>query len=186
MAGDEREDDGDGSEEPAAVRDARQEVIEAMARGAEVYGIKPSYGRLYGVLYFADGALSLDELVEQSGYAKSTVSTAMSAMERFHLVRRRSVPGEGRKAYFEVERDLWYVFQQFLDQEVRREVKLMTRALEDAEEQLEAESGEAAERTLERVRELRQVYRRGEQAIDLLTSQRLERLSTFVSRLRGE
>jgi DNA-binding transcriptional regulator GbsR (MarR family) len=180
------DDRGNETEEPEEVAAAREEVVEAMARGAEVYGIKSSYGRLYGTLYFADGPLSLDDLVERSGYAKSTVSTAMSAMERFHLVRRRSIPGEGKKAYFEVERDLWYAFQQFLDQQVRREVDVMTRALEDAESKLEAAEGEAAEHTLERVRELRGVYRRGEQAIDLLTSQRLERLSELVGRLRGE
>jgi DNA-binding transcriptional regulator GbsR (MarR family) len=184
-ADDDHESEGE-RDEPAEVAAAREEVVEAMARGAEVYGIKGSYGRLYGTLYFADGALSLDELVERSGYAKSTVSTAMSAMERFHLVRRRSIPGEGKKAYFEVERDLWYAFQQFLDQQVRREVDVMTRALEDAESRLEAAEGEAAEHALERVRELQRVYRRGEQAIDLLTSQRLERLSELVGRLRGE
>lgn len=97
-----------------------------------------------------------------------------------------SSPGEGKKAYFEVERDLWYAFQQFLDGQVRREVDVMTRALEDAESRLEAADGEAAEHALERVRELKRVYRHGEQAIDLLTGQRLERLSELVGQLRGE
>ncbi len=101
-------------------------------------------------------------------------------------MRRRSVPGEGKNAYFEAERDLWCAFQQFLDQQVRRGADVMTRALEDAESKLEAAKGEAAEHALERVRELRGVYRRGEQAIDLLTSQRPERLSELVGRLRGE
>jgi DNA-binding transcriptional regulator GbsR (MarR family) len=158
---------------------AREEVIEAMARSAEVYGIKRSYGRLYGVLYFADGPLSLDDLVERSGYAKSTVSTAMNSLERFHLARRRSVPGEGKKVYFEAERDIWYVFREFLDQQVRREIRLMNRALEDAEEQLAAaDAGE----DLERVRELQEVYRRSEQLIDMLTSDRVDQLSALAER----
>lgn len=179
---------GDGTEDSTGddVATAREEVIEAMARSAEVYGFKRSYGRLYGVLYFADGPVSLDDLVERSGYAKSTVSTAMNALERFHLVRRRSVPGEGKKAYFEAERDLWYVFQQFLDQEVRREINVMTRALDEAETRLEDSDSATAERDLERVRDLQRVYRRSEQMVDILTSERLDQLSGIVDRFRRE
>jgi DNA-binding transcriptional regulator GbsR (MarR family) len=114
------------------VERAREEVIEAIARSAEVWGAKRSYGRLFGILFFADEPLSLDAIVERSGYAKSTVSTAMSTLERYHLVQRRSLPGEGKKAFFEAETDFWYVFQQFLQNEVTREIRIMSRALDEA------------------------------------------------------
>ena len=165
---------------------AREEIIEAMARSAEMYGAKRSYGRLFGVLYFADEPLSLDDLVAESGYAKSTVSTAMTTLERFHLVRRRSIPGEGKKAFFETEEDFWYVFQQFLDGQVRREIQLMSRALDGAEEKLADAEGDRAERDLERVRDLQGVYDRSERLVDLLTSERLDRLAGIVERLRRD
>jgi DNA-binding transcriptional regulator GbsR (MarR family) len=82
---------------------ACEEVIEAMARSMEIYGANRSYGRLYGILLFAEDPLSLDTLTEESGYAKSTVSTAMKTFERLYLVHRRAIPGEGKKAYFEAE-----------------------------------------------------------------------------------
>jgi DNA-binding transcriptional regulator GbsR (MarR family) len=169
----------------ADIEAAREEVIEAMARSAEVYGAKRSYGRLFGILYFADDPLSLDELVEESGYAKSTVSTAMSTLERFHLVQRRSVPGEGKRAFFEAEEDFWYIFQQFLDQQVRREIEMMSRALETAEATLEAADDEQSQADLERVRELHQVYDRSERMVDVVTSERLDRLASLVERFRG-
>lgn len=169
---------------PDAVREAEETVIEAFARSAEVYGASRSLGRLYGVLFFAPGALSLDELVERSGYAKSTVSTAMNTLERFHLVHRRSKPGEGKRAYFEAETDFWYVLREFLRNEVRREVNVMSRALDDAAEQLAEVEGPRAERDLERVEDLRQVYARSERALDLLASTRVDRLLGALERLR--
>jgi DNA-binding transcriptional regulator GbsR (MarR family) len=163
-----------------AVERAREEVIEAMARSAEAYGAKRSYGRLYGELFFAAEPLSLDELVARSDYAKSTVSTAMNTLERFHLVRRRSKPGEGKRAFFEAERDLWYVFQQFLDREVRREIETMDRALESAVSLLEQAEGETADRDLERVRSLREMYGRSERFVDLVTREGLDRLRALL------
>lgn len=162
--------------------DARETVIEAMERSAEVYGLKRSYGRLYGILFFEPDALSLDELVERSGYAKSTVSSAMGALERFHMVHRRSIPGEGKRAYFEAETDFWYVFQQLFQQEVQREIDTMTRALEQAEETLEASDTDRAERDLERVRQLLGLYHRSETVVDLLSRLSLSRITSLLQR----
>ena len=157
---------------------ARQQVIEAMARSMEVYGGKRSYGRLYGICYFADGPLSLDRLVEESGYAKSTVSTAMNALERFHLVQRRSLPGEGKKAFFEAEEDLWYVFEQVLDEQVRREMQLVRRALEAAEGALEESEAGRAKEDLRKIREFQEVVVRMESIVDVLTEDGLETLAS--------
>ncbi|WP_135821342.1 GbsR/MarR family transcriptional regulator [Halostella litorea] len=168
------------------VEAARERVIAAMERSAEVYGFKRSYGRLYGLLFFAEEPRSLDDLVEESDYAKSTVSTAMSALERYHLVHRRSMPGEGKRAYFEAETDFWRVFQEFLRNEVLREVTVMSRALSEAEAELEAADTERAARDLEKVRRLRRMYDRSETMIDALTGSSFDRLTDLVGRLRRD
>lgn len=64
--------------------------------------------------------MSLDELVERSAYAKLTVSSAMNDMERLHMMYRRSVPGEGKKAFYEVERDFWTIIQETIRGEIQR------------------------------------------------------------------
>jgi DNA-binding transcriptional regulator GbsR (MarR family) len=186
--------DGDGEtevtettrQEETPVETAREEVIEAMARSAEVYGAKRSYGRLYGILFFADGPLSLDKLVEQSDYAKSTVSTAMNTLNRYHMVRRRSVSGGGKKAFYEAETDFWYIFQQFLQQEVQREIEIMSRVLDNAVMTLEATDTDQAERDLEKLRELQDVYQRSEKLITVVTSHPLDRLANLLGRLRRD
>lgn len=175
--------DGTGTDD--AVREAREEVVEALARAADVYGIKPSYGRLYGLLFFAEEPLSLDDLVDRSDYAKSTVSTAMTALERYHFVHRRSIPGEGKRAYFEAETDLWHVCQQFLTREVRSEIRIMNRALDDAAETLRAADSERARRDLEKVEKLRSLYEKADTAVTVLTSSSLDRIAGVLRRLRS-
>jgi DNA-binding transcriptional regulator GbsR (MarR family) len=168
------------------VQAAREEVFEAMARSAEIYGLNRSYGHLYGLLFFADGPVSLDTLVEESGYAKSTVSTAMKEMKRLHLVQRRSIPGEGKKAFFEAERDFWTVLQEFLRREVQREIDTMTRSLETAETQLESIDSEQAESDLAKVRDMQSMYRRSQQLVNILTSSSVDRLAALVNRLKTD
>jgi len=160
---------------------AREEVIEAIERSTAIYGIKRSYGRLYGILFFAHDPLSLDELVEESGYAKSTVSDAMSTLQRFHMVNRRSKPGEGKRAFFEAETDFWHVVQEFLQTEIRRETQIMSRALTDAEEQLEAAG---ADEDLEKVRRLRRLYDQTDTLISVLGRVPLDRFTNLVKQLK--
>jgi DNA-binding transcriptional regulator GbsR (MarR family) len=179
--------DADASPDvPAEVAAARDAVIEAMEQSADVYGLNRSYGRLYGELFFAEGAVSLDDLVARSGYAKSTVSTAMKDMERLHLVNRRSVPGEGKKAFYEAERNLWTVVQEFLRREVQREITTMGAALDDAEGRLAEAEGEVADRDLRRVRELRRTYDRSQRFVNLLTGTSIDRLTGLLDRLRRD
>lgn len=173
--------DDSGAGDTDSVDAARERVVQGFERSAEIYGLNRSYGRLYGVLFFADGPLSLDELADESGFAKSTVSTAMKELERFHMVHRRSVAGQGKKAFFEAERDFWRIFQELLDREVRREIDTMTRALDEAEEALADADTERAERDLERVRDLQRVYAQSERFVDLVTSASADRLRSALS-----
>nr|WP_252718679.1 helix-turn-helix domain-containing protein [Haloarcula sp. CBA1122] len=64
-----------------------------MEQSAEVYGLSRSAGRIYGVLYFASDPLSIPELVEETGYAKSTVSNVTRTLSRIGLIHRRRLQG---------------------------------------------------------------------------------------------
>lgn len=172
-----------GSDEESAIEAARKEVIDAMARSMEVYGFSQSYGRLYGILFFANEPVSLDELTTESGYAKSTVSTAMKSLQGIHFVHRRSVSGEGKKAFFEAETDWWYVFQELLHQEIMRELRIMGRALDDAVETFEQSETEQAARDLEKVRQLKQLFDQSEQLVELFTDQSMKEVVSMMEQI---
>lgn len=158
----------------AADAEIREEVIEALERAAEMYGLNRSGGRVYGVLYFADEPLSIGELVERTGYAKSTISTVTRQLDRVGLVRRRS--GEGRRVNFEARTDLWFVMQDVYHQFARREMDATTRTLRRAERRLDEES-----RTLAQVRALRERYEEVRTLFDLMSQFSLPELVELLA-----
>jgi DNA-binding transcriptional regulator GbsR (MarR family) len=150
---------------------ARERVIESMEQSAEVYGLSRSAGRIYGVLYFAAEPLSIPELVDKTGYAKSTVSNVTRTLSRVGLIHRRSSTGGGRRVRFEAEREVWFILQDVFQQYIQREVQTTLRTIRRAEEEVPAETPEQ-----ERVRNLRETYEDLEEIIQLASEYSAEEL----------
>lgn len=134
---------------------ARERIIESLEQSAEVYGLSRSAGRIYGELYFADDPLSIPELVDETGYAKSTVSNVTRTLSRIGLIHRRSSAGGGRRVQFEAERVGWYIVQDVFQQYINREMQATIREIQRAEAQLPAdETGPE----VAHIRELKETY----------------------------
>jgi DNA-binding transcriptional regulator GbsR (MarR family) len=140
------------SEDDRAV--ARERVIESMEQSAEVYGLSRSAGRIYGVLYFADAPLSIPELVDETGYAKSTISNVTRTLTRIGLIHRRSSTGGGRRVQYTAEREIWFILQDVFQQYVQREIQTTLRTIQRAQSQLPDEDTAEAER----IEALRETY----------------------------
>jgi DNA-binding transcriptional regulator GbsR (MarR family) len=133
---------------------ARERVIESMEQSAEVYGLSRSAGRIYGVLYFAAEPLSIPELVEETGYAKSTVSNVTRTLTRIGLIHRRSSEGGGRRVRFAAEREIWFVLRDVFRQYVQREIQTSLRSIQRAESEL----SDPDDLEAERITDLRETY----------------------------
>ena len=157
-------------DDPEAVR---EDVIESMERSAEVYGLSRSAGRVYGVLHFATEPLSIPELVEETGYAKSTISNVTRKLTRIGLVRRRSSGGGGRRVQFEPETDLWFVVQDVFQQYVAREMGTTRRTLDRASTRLD-DSDDTV--TQERIEELAETYDEFERLLELSMDHSIDEL----------
>ncbi|MGQ3330474.1 GbsR/MarR family transcriptional regulator [Halorubrum sp. FL23] len=140
------------SEDDRAV--ARERVIESMEQSAEVYGLSRSAGRIYGVLYFSEEPLSIPELVDETGYAKSTISNVTRKLTRIGLIHRRSSEGGGRRVQYTAEREIWFILQDVFQQYVQREIQTTLRTTQRAQAQLPDDS----ETETERIEELRETY----------------------------
>ncbi|NHX40986.1 MULTISPECIES: GbsR/MarR family transcriptional regulator [Haloarcula] len=141
---------------------ARERVIESMEQSAEVYGLSRSSGRIYGVLYFATEPLSIPELVDETGYAKSTVSNVTRTLSRVGLIHRKSSAGGGRRVRFEAERDVWFILQDVFQQYIQREVQTTLRTIRRAEEQVPPDAREQ-----EHIQNLRETYEDLEEIVQL-------------------
>ncbi|PMC37871.1 GbsR/MarR family transcriptional regulator [Bacillus sp. UMB0899] len=84
----------------------RTMVIDAIAQNMNLYGITPSAGRLYGLLFFSDKPLTLDEMKEELGMSKTSMSTAVRSLLDLNMVDKVWVKGE-RKDLYVIKED-WY------------------------------------------------------------------------------
>jgi DNA-binding transcriptional regulator GbsR (MarR family) len=140
------------SEDDRAV--VRERVIESMEQSAEVYGLSRSAGRIYGVLYFSEEPLSIPDLVDKTGYAKSTISNVTRTLTRIGLIHRRSSEGGGRRVHYTAEREIWFILQDVFQQYVQREIQTTLRTIQRAQAQLPDNS----ETEMEQIEELRETY----------------------------
>ena len=90
---------------------ARERIIETIAQNIHLYGLTPSAGRQYGTMFFHNEPLTLDDMTEELGMSKTSMSTSVRALSDLKLVERAWKRGV-RKDLYQVKED-WY--QSFID-----------------------------------------------------------------------
>ncbi|MCC3355692.1 choline uptake/conversion transcriptional regulator CudC [Bacillus sp. REN16] len=90
---------------------ARERVIDAIAQNMNLYGVTPSVGRLWGLMYFHDEPMTLDDMKQELGMSKTSMSTSVRNLVELKMVDKVWKKGT-RKDLYEVEED-WY--QTFID-----------------------------------------------------------------------
>lgn len=83
-----------------------EKFIQTIARNMNLYGINTSVGRLYGVLYFSDNSMTLDDMREALSMSKTSMSTGVRILSDMKMV--ESIHKKGvRKDLYQTEED-WY------------------------------------------------------------------------------
>lgn len=142
--------------------DAKEIVIEAMGDVAQVYGMRESYAHIFGNLYFKTEAMTMDEISEETGFAKSTVSEAMNELETMHLVHSEKRKGHGKTKFYKAEQDLEEAMKKFMENQATNEVEIMLEALEEAEKK--AEPGSIEE---DKIKNLQDFYTKSKRFLKL-------------------
>ena len=103
-----------------------RDELEAQARDimigvCQLYGVPTSLGAAWGVLFASPHPMSLTEVADAMGVAKSTASTTLKRLEHLRMVRRRTRPGD-RSDYFEALTDPQQMLRDWLERFVRPEL----------------------------------------------------------------
>ncbi|WNF36954.1 GbsR/MarR family transcriptional regulator [Bacillaceae bacterium IKA-2] len=85
---------------------ARDRFINQVAKNIYLYDIPHSVGRLYGTVYFAKDAMTLDDMGEALGMSKTSMSTGIRLLLEANMVERVWEKGV-RKDLYKTEED-WY------------------------------------------------------------------------------
>lgn len=122
--------------------------MEAFGEGAaticRLYGVSPLLGRLFVLLFSSPRPLSLGELVERSGAAKSTLSVALRKLLATRVVRRLP-PGSDRQDYYAPVEDPWEMVADWARLFFRPELEVWRRSAKQLREALQAKDAPARE-----------------------------------------
>ncbi len=116
----------------AALRRAEWIVADTVGELMGFWNFKPSLGRVWTVLYLAEGPLSAEELARRAELSAGAVSMALAELQRWGAVRRVPVPGS-RVRRFEAETDIVRLVTRVFRE---RELALVERAIARFEEAL--------------------------------------------------
>lgn len=154
-------------------RALRRHIIDACVKAANNKGCCDAVGVLRGTLFLETEPMSLDRLVEETGYSKSTVSSNMNLLETLGLARRVVIPGDKRYHYVLVtDPD---ALRKGLLVHIKSEIQLVLNALDQTEKEIK-ESGQSLEKVVKRIESIRHFYRQTERLLNLLVRYTTEEL----------
>ncbi|TMN21807.1 transcriptional regulator [Lentibacillus cibarius] len=109
------------------IQEARDVIIRGIAQTMEFYGLTPSIGRIYGVLYFAETPKSLDEIKDEVAMSKATVSNGLRELLDTDMITKVWKKGD-RKDYYIAVKDFFKNFINFFVKQLRQERKIILKA----------------------------------------------------------
>ncbi|WP_145146453.1 GbsR/MarR family transcriptional regulator [Paenibacillus xylanexedens] len=136
-------------EQQATVLRIRKRVIEAIGRNMDLYGVTLSTGHLYGLLFFADKPMTLDDMGREMEMSKTSMSTGVRTLLDLKMVNKVWSKGS-RKDLYEVEYDWHQTFTDYFAikwrkavesnlQILRKSIEELNRLVEDLDEHADAE-----------------------------------------------
>ncbi|MFD2655234.1 choline uptake/conversion transcriptional regulator CudC [Gracilibacillus thailandensis] len=118
------------------LEDAERLVIDSIAETMDLYGVTPSIGRLYATMYFKHDPLTLDDMKNDLGMSKPSMSTAVRKLQDINIVKKVWRRGS-RKDLFMAEKNFFQYFSHFFGDKWEREAKLNLSSINDAIEKLQ-------------------------------------------------
>jgi DNA-binding transcriptional regulator GbsR (MarR family) len=152
-------------------------MVDACVKVANSYGCCDAVGVLRGTLFLADRPISMDELVEETGYSKSTVSSNMSTLERMGLAKRVIIPGDKRYHYIPVTEPDSLKTEMMIN--MRHEMQGIIVAMNRTEVDLRA-CKHVSETALERIGKARRFYMQTDLLLDLISRYNTEELIALL------
>lgn len=140
------------SEQQTHLMKVRKRVIEAIGRNMDLYGVPLSTGHLYGLLFFANKPMTLDEMGSEMSMSKTSMSTGVRTLLDLKLVNKVWEKGS-RKDYYEVEYDWYQTFADYFAIKWRKAVEsnihILRRSTDELNKWLSSENDEAVKEVLE-------------------------------------
>jgi len=115
---------------PQSLAKIKKDFTEGLSQISRFWGFPKGMGAIFAVLYLSPIALSLDEIVKETGLTKGAISTEIRALARMGLVHRSTKLGD-RKDYYEAENDFYAAIRSILQERQNSEFDRAVRSVKD-------------------------------------------------------
>ena len=115
---------------PQSLTKIKKDFTEGLSQISRFWGFPKGMGAIFAVLYLSPAALSLDEIVQETGLTKGAISTEIRALARIGLVHRSSKLGD-RKDYYSAEADFYAAIRSILKERQNSEFDRAVRSVKD-------------------------------------------------------
>lgn len=119
-----------------AIQKARKRVIETIGKNMDLYGVTHSTGHLYGMMFFENEPMTLDEMGESMGMSKTSMSTGVRTLMDLKMVHKVWEKGT-RKDLYEVEPDWHQTFTDFFVIKWRKSMEMNLQAFRKSLHEME-------------------------------------------------
>lgn len=116
--------------------ETKEKFIQVIAKNMNLYGITSSVGRLYGVLYFSDEPMTLDDMRDALEMSKTSMSTGVRALTDMKMVESTFKKGI-RKDLYKSEEDWYKSFTSLFGNRWRHHTETNIEEADEAVEELE-------------------------------------------------
>jgi DNA-binding transcriptional regulator GbsR (MarR family) len=115
---------------PKSLSKIKQDFTEGLSQISRFWGFPKGMGAIFAVLYLSPTALSLDEVVQETGLTKGAISTEIRALARMGLVHRSTKLGD-RKDYYTAESDFYAAIRSILKERQNSEFDRAIRTVKE-------------------------------------------------------
>lgn len=113
---------------PQSLTKIKQDFTEGLSQISRFWGFPKGMGAIFAVLYLSPTALSLDEIVTETGLTKGAISTEIRTLARMGLVHRSTKLGD-RKDYYEAESNFYAAIRSILQERQNSEFDRAVRSV---------------------------------------------------------
>ncbi|KQL56373.1 MULTISPECIES: GbsR/MarR family transcriptional regulator [Bacillaceae] len=106
-------------------------IKDGIADTMDIYGVNRSIGQLYATLYLSDDPMNLNELRDELGMSKGSMSIGVRKLLDENIIHRVYRKGE-RKDLYEAEQDFFQFFTSFFTRRWERERDVNMAAIKEA------------------------------------------------------
>jgi DNA-binding transcriptional regulator GbsR (MarR family) len=153
-------------------------VADAVGDVIEHWGFRKALGRVWTVLYLSGETLPAADLSERLQMSAGSVSSTLTELQRWAVVRRVWRPGE-RREFFEAETDFWKMISKVVAERERFVARSVRERLVRATEILSRGRDAGSRARLERVQRLLAFTDVAERVIDTFVASRRADFGSF-------